>query len=167
MCVCSISLLAHNMSLEIMPTFSYKTTHRIHRKYIVLHAYLVARACQQSIDYFITSMYVAATHMNTVCLCYSILKQYAQTKWHLYHPGGKSFATVQSRNPFYCGMARTYVGTWTPWPVKMGPIGYPETSINYKHTLLNIPDKQRPQMHHEGSLKSRKTLGPSQYNELL
>jgi len=26
---------------------------------------------------------------------------------------------------------------------------------------------KRPQMYHEGNLKSRKTSGPSQYNELL
>jgi hypothetical protein len=41
-----------------------------------------------------------------------------------------------------------------------------ETSKNYQHTLLNIPEKRGPQMHHEWSLKSRKTLGPSQCNEL-
>lgn len=65
------------------------------------------------------------------------------------------------------GMARAYVGIWTPWPVKIGPIGCPEMSINYQHTLLNIPDERGPRMHHEGSLKSLKTSGPSQYNELL
>jgi hypothetical protein len=47
------------------------------------------------------------------------------------------------------GMATAYVGTWTPWPVKMGPISCPEASTNYQHTLLNIPDKRGPQMHHE------------------
>jgi hypothetical protein len=64
------------------------------------------------------------------------------------------------------GMTTTYVGTWTPWPVKMGPIGCPETSINYQHTLLNIPEERGPQMHHEGSLKSHKIWGPLQCNEL-
>jgi hypothetical protein len=65
------------------------------------------------------------------------------------------------------GMVSAYVDTWTPCPVKMGSIGRPETSINYQHMLLNIPDKRGPQMHHEGSMKSRKTLGPSHYNEIL
>lgn len=104
---------------------------------------------------------------NIVSSCYSILKEYAQTKWHLHHPVMKSPLSVQARNPFLLsGMAIAYAGTWTPWPVKMGPIGCPKTSINYQHTLLNIPDKRGPQMHHEGSLKYRKTMGPSQYNEL-
>jgi len=46
-------------------------------------------------------MHVVTTHINIVCLHYSILKQYAQTKWYLYHPVGKSPVTVQARNPFY------------------------------------------------------------------
>jgi len=166
MCVCaSFQLLTHNMSLEIMPTFSNGTTHRIQRKHIALHAYFIAGACQQSIGYLSLPLNVVTTHI--VCLCYSILKQYARTKWHLYHPVGKSPCNSSGQKSFLLsGMATAYVGTWAPWPVKMGPIGCPETSINYQHTLLNIPDKRGSQIHHEGSLKSRKTSGPSQYNEL-
>jgi hypothetical protein len=156
------------MSLEIMSTFSYRTAYRIHRKHIVLQAYLVAWACQQSIDYFITSNVCSDyTHYYCVLMLFNF-----KTVWT------NQMALVSSRREVICnssvqksfllsGRARTYVGTWTPWPVKMGPIGCPETSINYQHTLLNIPDKRGPQMHQEGSLKSRKTLGPSQYNELL
>jgi len=34
------------------------------------------------------------------------------------------------------------------WPVKMGPIGCPETSVfDYKSTLCNIREERRPQKH--------------------
>jgi len=40
----------------------------------------------------------------------------------------------------------------------LGPIGCPETSANnYQHTLRNIPEGQRPQLHPGWSLKSRMT----------
>jgi len=150
-----------------MATFNYGTTHRIHGKHIALHAYFIAQACRQSTDYVLLPLYVVFTHTNILCLCYSILKQYAQTKWHLYHPVGKSPRNSSGQKSFLLnGMATVYVGTWAPWPVKMGSIGCPETSINYQHTLLIISDKRGPQIHHEGSLNSRKTSGPSQYNEL-
>jgi len=33
---------------------------------------------------------------------------------------------------------------WISWPLKMGPIGFPETSVmNYHFTLCNISDEQR------------------------
>jgi hypothetical protein len=37
----------------------------------------------------------------------------------------------------------------------MGLMGCSETSVNYQHTLLNIPEKWRPQTYRERSLKSR------------
>jgi hypothetical protein len=44
----------------------------------------------------------------------------------------------------------------TSWPLKMGPIGCPETSVQNCHsTLRNIPKEGRPHLHRGGSLKSR------------
>jgi hypothetical protein len=41
------------------------------------------------------------------------------------------------------------------WPLKMGPIGCPETSVqNYHSTLRNIPEERRYHLHRGGSLKS-------------
>jgi hypothetical protein len=52
-----------------------------------------------------------------------------------------------SRSPFF--------SSWTSWPLKMGPICCPETSIkDYRATLRNIPEELRSQ-HRSGSLKSR------------
>jgi hypothetical protein len=43
------------------------------------------------------------------------------------------------------------------WPLKMGPIGYPETSVrNYHHTLRNNQEECKSHLLHGGSLKSRK-----------
>jgi hypothetical protein len=47
--------------------------------------------------------------------------------------------------------------TWTSWPLKMGPILCPETSVQaYHSTLRNIPKERRPHPHRSRSLKSRK-----------
>jgi hypothetical protein len=44
------------------------------------------------------------------------------------------------------------------WPLKMGPTGCPETSVqNYYSILRNIPEERRPYLHHGESLKSRKS----------
>jgi hypothetical protein len=43
---------------------------------------------------------------------------------------------------------------WNAWPMKMAPM--PETSINnYPHTLRNIPEEHRPQLHRGVSLNYR------------
>jgi hypothetical protein len=43
--------------------------------------------------------------------------------------------------------------------LKIGPIGCPETSvINYQSTLRNIPEKWRPHLRRDRSLKSRKII---------
>jgi hypothetical protein len=43
----------------------------------------------------------------------------------------------------------------TFWPLKMGPISCPETSVqNYHPTLRNIPEERRSHQHRGGSLKS-------------
>jgi hypothetical protein len=48
------------------------------------------------------------------------------------------------------------LSSWTSRPLKMGPIGYPETSVqSYHSTLRNIPDERRCRLHRGGSLKSR------------
>ena len=39
-----------------------------------------------------------------------------------------------------------FFSSWTSWPLKMGPIRCPETSVKYCHsTLRNIPEERRPQ----------------------
>ena len=49
----------------------------------------------------------------------------------------------------------------TPWPLKMGPIGCPETSVtDYQSTLHNIPEGRRCHLQWGGSLKSRKKPCP-------
>jgi hypothetical protein len=46
--------------------------------------------------------------------------------------------------------------SWTSWPLKMGLIGCPETSLqNYHPTLRNIPQERRSHLHRGGSLESR------------
>ena len=45
---------------------------------------------------------------------------------------------------------------WISLPSKMGPIGYPETSIiNYHYTLCKIPKEGRCHLHRDESLLSR------------
>ena len=47
--------------------------------------------------------------------------------------------------------------SWTPLPLKMGPIGCPETSgQNYHSKPRNIPEERRSHLRRGGSLKSRK-----------
>ena len=42
------------------------------------------------------------------------------------------------------------------WPLKIKPIGGPETSLsNYHYTPLNIPEERRTRLHRSGNLKSR------------
>ena len=52
--------------------------------------------------------------------------------------------------------------SWTSWPLKMGPIRRPETSVkDYHSTLRNIPEERRSHQHRGGSLKSKpKYLSP-------
>jgi hypothetical protein len=45
--------------------------------------------------------------------------------------------------------------SWTPRPLKMGPISYPETSVNNNQSRLrNIPEQGISHLHGDGSLKS-------------
>ena len=45
---------------------------------------------------------------------------------------------------------------WKAWPSTIGPIGFSETSTNnHKHTLRNIPEERRPQLHRGECQKSR------------
>jgi hypothetical protein len=44
--------------------------------------------------------------------------------------------------------------TWTSWSLKMGPIRWPETSVNdYHSTLRNTPEERRSHQHRGGSPK--------------
>jgi hypothetical protein len=46
--------------------------------------------------------------------------------------------------------------SWNACPLKMGPIGCPETSVrNYHSTLCKIPKESRSHLHCKGSLQSR------------
>jgi hypothetical protein len=48
---------------------------------------------------------------------------------------------------------------WISWPLKMGPIGSPETLAQNLHsTLCNIPEERRSHLHRGGRLKSRPRL---------
>ena len=48
--------------------------------------------------------------------------------------------------------------SWTAWPLKMGSICCPETSVtNYQSTLRNIPEERSSHLRRGGSLKSRIT----------
>jgi hypothetical protein len=48
-------------------------------------------------------------------------------------------------------------GSRNPWPLNMGPIGCPETSVqNYHSALRNIPEERSSQRHRAGNLKSRR-----------
>jgi hypothetical protein len=49
--------------------------------------------------------------------------------------------------------------SWTSCPLKMGPIGCLETSVqNYHSTLRNTPEERRSHLNRGGSLKSRQNL---------
>jgi hypothetical protein len=51
------------------------------------------------------------------------------------------------------------LSSWTYWPLKMGPIGCPETSVkNYHSPLRNTPEERRSHVHRGGSLKSHRRL---------
>jgi hypothetical protein len=56
---------------------------------------------------------------------------------------------------YFCG--NTFdLYSWTSWPLKMGPIRCPETSIkDYHWTLRYTPEERRFDQHRGGSLKSR------------
>jgi hypothetical protein len=37
------------------------------------------------------------------------------------------------------------------WPLKMSPVGIPETLVpDYQSTLRDIPEERRPRLHHSG-----------------
>jgi hypothetical protein len=49
-----------------------------------------------------------------------------------------------------------FFGGGDTWPLKMGPIGCPTTSVkNYHYSLRNNPEERSSQLLHDGSLKSR------------
>jgi hypothetical protein len=53
-----------------------------------------------------------------------------------------------------------FLDSWISWPLKMGSIGYPETSVrNYHHTLCKTQEECKSHLLHGGSLNSRKPKG--------
>jgi hypothetical protein len=48
----------------------------------------------------------------------------------------------------------TVSSSLTDWPLKMGPIWSPETSVPNQPTLRNIPEDGRIQVNRSGSLRS-------------
>jgi hypothetical protein len=44
--------------------------------------------------------------------------------------------------------------SWTAWPLKKGPTGCPETSLNnYQSTPRNVPEERRSHTHHHSPLR--------------
>jgi len=73
--------------------------------------------------FWFTGTCLLVFNIYTLCVFFRLPLQY---KWHL---RSSSCARSSSR---------------TSWPLKMGPIGCPETSVwNYHSTLLNIPEECR------------------------
>jgi hypothetical protein len=69
---------------------------------------------------------------------------------------GQDFLEVLWFSPVFPPVRHIHVPSWTFWPLKMGPIGCPETSVqNYHSTLHNIPEERRSHLHRGGSLKTR------------
>jgi len=61
-------------------------------------------------------------------------------------------------NPFIHGKIVFYTrrSSWIPWPLKMGPVGCPETSVmNYHYALRNIPEERRSHLLSDRSMKWR------------
>jgi hypothetical protein len=55
----------------------------------------------------------------------------------------------QPIGPIFTGQdfQKESLSCWISWPLKMGPIGCPETSVqNYQSTLRNIPEERRSQI---------------------
>jgi hypothetical protein len=49
----------------------------------------------------------------------------------------------QRIGPVFKGQAVGLYLSWIAWPLKMGPIGCPETSVtNYQSDLRNIPEER-------------------------
>ena len=54
------------------------------------------------------------------------------------------------------------------WPLKMGPIGCPETSVrNYHYSLRNSPEERSSHLLSFGSLKSRNSVKSSFFLPIL
>ena len=68
---------------------------------------------------------------------------------------GNSLPTFRDNLSIPSSMVRNLC-SWKYWPLMMGPIGCPVTSVrNYHYTLRNIAEKHRSALHRRGSLKSR------------
>jgi hypothetical protein len=60
----------------------------------------------------------------------------------------RASATIQMRPALFWDITQRWVVILTSWPLKMGPICCPETSVqNYHSTVRNIPEERRSQEH--------------------
>jgi len=58
--------------------------------------------------------------------------------------GGNSLPTFWSNLAVPCSRVKNSISPWISWPLKMGLIGCPETSVgNYHHTLCNNLEEGR------------------------
>jgi hypothetical protein len=69
---------------------------------------------------------------------------------------GSELPTFRGNQPVK-GQAAQGDSSWASWPLKMRPIGCPETSVaNYQSTVRNIPEEWRSHLYRGGSPKSRR-----------
>jgi hypothetical protein len=88
-------------------------------------------------------------HSDEIC---ALLGYYAAWVVILYRRFGTTYRShlQKSESP------RIKLSSWTSWPLRMGPICCPETSVkSYHSTLRNIPEEHRSHQHRGGSMKSR------------
>jgi hypothetical protein len=77
-----------------------------------------------------------------VIFCFSILMEH---RWHEIDREKTGLVVSYRRSGQPIGLIFKGQAVRTAWPLKMGPIGCPETSVtNYKSTLRNMPKERRP-----------------------
>jgi len=85
----------------------------------------------------------------TGCEICGVLKYYAAKS-------GNSVPTFRYSLSVTSSRIKSKTSSWTSRPLKMGPIGCPETSVRYyPSTLCNILEERRSDLHRGGCLKSR------------
>jgi hypothetical protein len=115
------------------------------------------------------SVICTVVHIKTSFRCMQPWKGEGLWLWTRQTKGGK----LQLRSSFFCLVTQRIVAyhyprftktyrshiqgsSWISWPLKMGPIGFPETSVrNYHYTLRKTPQKPRFHPLCDRSLKSR------------
>ena len=68
--------------------------------------------------------------------------------------------TFRDNLSFPCWRLKKFIS----WPLKIGPVGCPETSVRNYHCLLrNSLEERMSHTHRDGSLKSRMTKSPAEF----